>query len=73
VRPGTVFHKLTGSGNDFIAFDGRHVRPADLTPRAIAALCDRRQGVGADGVMLLDPPVAPDTHFAFLFWNSDGS
>ncbi len=73
MRPGIVFHKLTGSGNDFIAFDGRHVRPADLPPGGIAALCDRRHGVGADGVMLLAPPEEPGTHFAFLFWNSDGS
>ena len=73
MRPGIVFHKLTGSGNDFIAFDGRHVRPADLPPGAILALCDRRQGVGADGVMLLAPPEEPGTHFAFLFWNRDGS
>lgn len=73
MRPGTVFHKLTGSGNDFLAFDGRHVRPADLPPGVIAALCDRRHGAGADGVMLLAPPEEPGTHFAFHFWNSDGS
>jgi diaminopimelate epimerase len=68
-----VLHKLTGSGNDFVAFDGRDVAPGDLTPAFIAAVCDRRHGVGADGVMLLAPPTNPDTHFAFLFWNSDGS
>lgn len=73
MRPGTVFHKLTGSGNDFLAFDGRHVRPADLPPGVISALCDRRHGAGADGVMLLAPPEEADTHFAFHFWNSDGS
>ncbi len=73
MRPGIVFHKLTGSGNDFIAFDGRYVRPADLPPGVIAGLCDRRHGVGADGVMLLAPAEEPDTHFAFLFWNRDGS
>lgn len=73
MRSGTVFHKLTGSGNDFLAFDGRNVRPADLPPGVIAALCDRRHGAGADGVMLLAPPEEPGTHFAFHFWNSDGS
>jgi diaminopimelate epimerase len=73
LRTGVVVHKLTGSGNDFVAFDGRDVAPADLTPAFIAAVCDRRHGVGADGVMLLAPPTDPDTHFAFHFWNSDGS
>ncbi len=73
MRAGVVVHKLTGSGNDFVAFDGRDVAPADLTPAFIAAVCDRRHGVGADGVMLLAPRTSPDTHFAFHFWNSDGS
>ncbi len=73
MRSGIVFHKLTGSGNDFIAFDGRNVRRADLPPGVIAGLCDRRHGVGADGVMLLAPAEEPDTHFAFVFWNRDGS
>jgi diaminopimelate epimerase len=73
VRAGVVFHKLTGSGNDFVAFDGRDVQLDELTPAVIAAVCDRRHGVGADGVMLLARATQPDTHFAFHFWNSDGS
>jgi diaminopimelate epimerase len=73
VRTGVVFYKLTGSGNDFIAFDGHHVAATEMTPPVIAALCDRRHGVGADGVMLLAPPTEPGTHFAFHFWNSDGT
>lgn len=73
MKPGTVFHKLTGSGNDFVAFDGRQVTLEDLTPAVISALCDRRHGAGADGVMLLDPVSGGGVHFAFHFWNSDGS
>lgn len=73
MKPDTAFFKLTGSGNDFIAFDGRHVAIAELSTEVVRALCDRRHGVGADGVMLLAPPTLPDTHFAFHFWNSDGS
>jgi diaminopimelate epimerase len=73
VRTGVVFYKLTGSGNDFVAFDGHHVSTTELTPPVIVALCDRRHGVGADGVMLLSPPTERDAHFAFHFWNSDGS
>ena len=73
MKPGTVFYKLTGSGNDFIALDGRYVAVEQATPALVAAICDRRHGAGADGVMLLDPRTGPDVHFSFRFWNSDGS
>jgi len=73
VKTGSVFHKMTGSGNDFLMFDGRYLRREDLTAERIAALCDRRLGVGADGVILLAPAEGRDVHFAFHFWNSDGS
>ncbi len=39
----------------------------------VQALCDRRHGVGADGLILLDPPGGDPVHFIFRFWNSDGS
>ncbi len=74
MRPGTLFYKMTGSGNDFIVFDGRYTRLEELTAPVVRALCDRRHGVGADGVMLLDPAAAGDgAHFRFCFWNSDGA
>jgi diaminopimelate epimerase len=73
MKPGTVFYKMTGSGNDFVMFDGRHVMAEELTPAAIAAVCDRRLGIGADGVGLLEPATADGAHFAFRFWNRDGS
>ncbi len=73
VKAGTVFYKMTGSGNDFVMLDGRHVQSEELTPAAIAALCDRRLGIGADGVGLLEPTTAEGVHFAFRFWNRDGS
>lgn len=73
IRLGTVFYKLTGSGNDFIALDGRHVRPEDVDASSIRAICDRRHGAGADGLMLLQPAPESDLHFRFLFWNRDGS
>jgi diaminopimelate epimerase len=73
MRPGTVFYKMTGSGNDFVMFDGRYAYLEEFTPETIRALCDRRHGVGADGVILLDPGAPAGTHFAFHFWNSDGS
>ena len=73
MRQGTVFYKMTGSGNDFVMFDGRHVKAEELTPQAIVAICDRRLGIGADGVALLQPTAEDDVQFSFRFWNSDGS
>lgn len=73
MRRGTVFYKLTGSGNDFVALDGRVVRPESLSAEDIRALCDRRHGAGADGVMVLDPTPGADVQFRFHFWNRDGS
>ena len=74
MNQGTVFYKMTGSGNDFVMLDGRYVRAGELTPGAITAICDRRLGIGADGVALLEPSSEdPGVHFRFHFWNSDGS
>jgi len=73
MKPGTVFYKMTGSGNDFVMFDGRHVQAEELTAGAITAICDRRLGIGADGVGLLEPTDQDGVHFAFRFWNRDGS
>ena len=73
MRQGTVFYKVTGSGNDFVMFDGRYVRTEELTAEAIVAICDRRLGIGADGVAVLEPTDQDGVHFAFRFWNSDGS
>ncbi len=67
---GAPFFKLCGSGNDFVGFDGRVVpRPSR---RAIAAVCDRRFGVGADGVVWLSPADASN-RVHLDYWNSDGS
>jgi diaminopimelate epimerase len=67
---GTPFFKMTGSGNDFVMVDGR-VSPAERwTPDRIAAACDRRGGVGADGLVTLMPE--PDG-VRMIYWNADGS
>lgn len=68
---GTVFHKMTGSGNDFIMLDGRTVRAEEWPAERIKTVCDRRFGVGADGFLVLVPegPVA----VRMVFFNSDGS
>jgi diaminopimelate epimerase len=66
------FYKLTGSGNDFVFFDvrdGEWLPSRD--PSAVAALCARGTGVGADGVVLLDVPEPRVVRIVYL--NSDGS
>lgn len=67
---GTPFFKMTGSGNDFVFVDGR-VTPLAAWPRErIAAACHRRNGVGADGLVLLEPegPATVRMHY----FNADG-
>lgn len=70
---GIPFTKMTGSGNDFIVFDARSVDGALVTkPEVIRALCNRHNGIGADGVVLLEPaPVGADVRIRYF--NSDGS
>lgn len=67
---GTPFHKMTGSGNDFVFLDGRVTSLADWPAGRIAAVCDRRNGVGADGLVLLEAlePGIIQMHY----FNADG-
>lgn len=66
-----VFHKLTGSGNDFVMLDGRTTNVNDWPAERIAEICDRRQGIGGDGLVILDP-LGPG-EVRMTYWNSDGS
>ena len=64
------FYKYQGAGNDFLIADNRDGSIC-LTTEQIAAVCDRRYGVGADGLMLLE---TSDMHdFRMTYYNSDGS
>lgn len=69
---GTVFYKMTGSGNDFIVLDGRHSSLAQWPVEKIVAICDRRMGAGADGFVVLTPLPEPG-EIQFEFLNNDGS
>ncbi|WP_276132210.1 diaminopimelate epimerase [Polluticoccus soli] len=64
------FYKYQGTGNDFILLDNRDKR-IHLTTQQIAFLCDRRFGIGADGLMLLE--LADGYDFRMVYYNSDGS
>ena len=69
---GLPFWKMSGSGNDFVFFDARDGDPRGLDrEEAIRTLCARGTGVGADGVVLLEP--ARDAAFGIRYFNSDGS
>ena len=70
---GLRFHKMTGSGNDFVFLDGRVARNLEReTPEVIRRLCARGTGIGADGVVWLLPGTAPAA-FRMRYRNSDGS
>lgn len=64
------FYKYQGAGNDFLIADNRD-GSMQLSTEQIATLCDRRYGVGADGLMLLES--SPDYDFRMVYYNSDGS
>jgi len=68
---GTLFYKMTGSGNDFVVLDGRFTSPDRWPAERVRAICDRRTGVGADGLVILTPVTAEGVRMAY--WNSDGS
>jgi diaminopimelate epimerase len=70
---GLRFHKMSGSGNDFVFLDGRTERVRALERAdVIQQLCARRTGVGADGVVWL-LPAQPPAAFRMRYRNSDGS
>ncbi|MFN8581885.1 MAG: diaminopimelate epimerase [Gemmatimonadaceae bacterium] len=69
---GRRFWKMTGSGNDFVFFDCRNEPAGALTdPGVISAICDRRRGVGADGIVLFESD--PVHAFSIRYFNRDGS
>ena len=70
------FSKYQGLGNDFLMLDGRGASSTDasygLTPERIQRLCDRRFGVGADGVILALPP-RQGGELRMRIFNADGT
>ncbi|BDG09086.1 diaminopimelate epimerase [Anaeromyxobacter paludicola] len=63
------FQKYQGLGNDFVVIEAKSLMDPDRARR----LCDRRRGIGADGVLTLLPPKAPGAVAFMHVYNSDGS
>lgn len=65
------FTKMNGAGNDFILIDSLKNFPFDLSKHLIKQICNRRAGIGADGILLIEPSNLYD--FNLTYYNSDGS
>jgi diaminopimelate epimerase len=69
---GRTFWKMSGSGNDFVMVDATSEDASALTtPATVQAICGRGTGIGADGLVLLEPSRRADFRMTYL--NSDGS
>jgi diaminopimelate epimerase len=66
------FEKWHALGNDYVIVEAADL-PAPLTARVVRALCDRHTGIGADGILLLQPPDGPGFVARLRIFNPDGS
>ena len=68
------FVKMEAAGNDFVLIDCRNQDiPLEAIITMCPALCDRKRGIGADGLLLLHPNPNPDVDYTMIYRNSDGS
>jgi diaminopimelate epimerase len=65
------FVKMSGAGNDFVVIDNRALSHA-LACEQIARLCDRHSGIGADGLLAVEPSDRPEADFRMRYYNADG-
>jgi diaminopimelate epimerase len=65
------FTKMHGAGNDFIVIDAINQK-IDLTPAQWRCLADRRYGIGADQILVVEKAQTPDSDFRYRIYNQDG-
>jgi diaminopimelate epimerase len=65
------FYKYQGTGNDFVILDNRDNKYDSCTTKQVKHLCDRRFGIGGDGLMLLN--LTPGYDFQMKYYNADGN
>jgi diaminopimelate epimerase len=68
------FTKMQGAGNDFVVLDNRELNISKQELIELApTICDRKFGVGSDGIMALLPPEHEEADYTMFFRNPDGS
>lgn len=65
------FTKMHGAGNDFVVIDAIH-QNIDLTPAQWQFIADRRFGIGADQMLVVEPAQGADVDFRYRIYNADG-
>jgi len=65
------FTKMHGAGNDFVVIDAIN-QPANFTPEQWRWIADRRFGIGADQILVVERPSRPDVDFRYRIFNADG-
>ena len=66
------FNKYQGTGNDFVMIDNRRDVVSKNDTKLIKRLCDRKYGIGGDGLILLEAPQYTGDDFTMVYFNADG-